>query len=321
LAAESPLYFSAFGGVGVWRGTAMTITKKEIDRLMRAMRFAGRAANPRADGKVIKRERVLAYDRRDVAMHEAGHIVAARHLGLQAEGSIYSAPASDDPYAGTWDGHTYFGPLPTPAQKRKIAVAGTIAQRAFRREWDYDWWLISEDDEADLLSPTDWRNAGREPGTFDPQLLRAIKAQGKLLRRGGPLWGHLLRTARRLIILSRPANEPLRVNEIRSTLKSGLQTLGEIPEEYRPEFNIEDMRSILAGRAPDRDDCNHIVETVATAFVWRQLQGHAEYGELLKFFASMPGEVQRSLSLWEIFTTAVTAEHKRIARLGCVLRS
>lgn len=144
--------------------------------------------------------RQLAYDRRCLALHEAGHITAARHRGVEAEGKIWSRHAGD-PFSGkTWAGETTFTAprhLFTPDTRRQIAVAGALAE--FHDEkWfdplDRGTW---EEEPEKIMSLPDWDYAGYVPGEIDKPFMRAVAAVNNLFDLE---WLAVCRTARDLIV-------------------------------------------------------------------------------------------------------------------------
>lgn len=152
-------------------------------------------------------------DRRTAAIHEAGHIVIARKLGLP----VYSARIVPHDDGGRnekfWTGWVRLGPYrtkPTKCQRRMVGVAGAIAELSWQRElddiddfdWCQDWW-----DDPAIMSESDWDLAGCAPGEPDKPFFTAINKVGALLRRNtGPLWPQLIRAARLLIVESRPSS-------------------------------------------------------------------------------------------------------------------
>jgi hypothetical protein len=60
-------------------------------------------------------------------------------------------------------------------------------------------------------------------------------------------------------------------NDLRQALKLALKVLEDLPEMFRPERNIEDMREILAGLKTGRDQLI-MVQAVATALAYRSLE-------------------------------------------------
>jgi hypothetical protein len=148
-------------------------------------------------------KRKEALDRRDAAVHEAGHLVVARKF-QQEDGVWNPAMAAcifrvdgTTPAGRTWNGDFNFFPFSMPpAQKAMVGVAGIVAVTQWRRQClsDINW------KEPDTLSPRDWDFCGCEPGK--PQIdLRetAVKVAALVERETGPLWSELCVEARHLI--------------------------------------------------------------------------------------------------------------------------
>jgi hypothetical protein len=55
--------------------------------------------------------------------------------------------------------------------------------------------------------------------------------------------------------------------ELRNALATAVQILKDLPEEFQPKSNIEDMEEILAGRSSGRDGYI-MMEAVAIALAW-----------------------------------------------------
>jgi hypothetical protein len=163
--------------------------------------------------KPLTRKRISARDRRIAAIHEAGHITMARHIGLTAISAWLVEMPGAGKYEKLWIGHTRF--LSPSVLKRKIphmkfamfAVAGAVAECCWQRTSydetvDYDTW-----NEEDAMSESDWASCRCEPGNPSTQLLTTIEAVFLLFdREVGKLWPPLLSEARRLIVNSRFGN-------------------------------------------------------------------------------------------------------------------
>jgi hypothetical protein len=146
------------------------------------------------------RARVAARSRRRSAIHEAGHAVVARHLGV-AVISCWIA-VDNDAKLGlrgiSWRGNTKTFGAATKTANRLIAVAGAAAENCWSGEFkaiDVPWDL---DDSS--MSYSDWAGTGCEPGEPDRECLKAFDRVTGLLCRGRPLWNELLLTARTLIM-------------------------------------------------------------------------------------------------------------------------
>jgi hypothetical protein len=160
--------------------------------------------------------RTQAQDRRMSAIHEAGHVVMARHL-RRAVGFAFIAPTlgvePEDQFLSTWHGKAGLAdPFGTTAsQRRRIGVAGAVAELVWRERRDpdafYDLGNVAEETLSDpySMSPSDWQIAGHDFGDdASDALWRDFQHVTKLFRRdGGKLWPDLLDEARRLIVASR----------------------------------------------------------------------------------------------------------------------
>jgi hypothetical protein len=142
-------------------------------------------------------KRIEAHDRRWAALHEAGHLVVAHHLGVPTKDArIFrlGEPSREDK---SWGGNIGIDCAAPPDKLRLVAVAGAIAEAV---------WTGEEPDFYDpaTMSPTDWQWAGVEPGDSDT-LLDAADIVSGLLQPGGRLWPDLVREARQLIVQARQA--------------------------------------------------------------------------------------------------------------------
>jgi len=154
--------------------------------------------------------RVLAHDRRNAALHEAGHCIEAWHRGIHCEAMIKPEPNRGD-WDKTWTGRTRFlKPIYQwqigDADRLHIALAGEIA--VFRGGSDYDPDFTRENlldemtwDEAALMSHADWHLTGYEPGQVDRRFMRAVERVYDRFDRDMPT---LYRVARDLIVRARP---------------------------------------------------------------------------------------------------------------------
>jgi hypothetical protein len=163
--------------------------------------------------KPLTREHISAIDRRRAAIHEAGHVVMARHIGLtNVSAWLEEMPDSADDilYEKLWIGHTTYlqsGIIGKKLSDKKLAmfaVAGAVSECCWQRNsydetLDYDTWY-----DADTMSESDWAGCRCEPGDPSPQLLSTIEAVFLLFdRETGKLWPALLSESRRLIVTSR----------------------------------------------------------------------------------------------------------------------
>jgi hypothetical protein len=143
--------------------------------------------------------RVEARDRRLSAIHEAAHVVIARHVGMPAAAWIYRWPTDDPMREKTWGGKTILGGKPSRPQRAMISVAGAVAEYVWDSELDFlrdegelVWW------EPEIMSDTDWRLAGCAPGEPNAKFMGAVDKVIDLL--AGPLRADLYAEARRLIV-------------------------------------------------------------------------------------------------------------------------
>lgn len=147
--------------------------------------------------------RLWARDRRLAAVHEAGHAVIERVLGVPVGlAYVYLTPDRDlDPLCcRTWLGRTHYASkLANSRQRAMIAVAGAVAELAWLGEpIDADFWF-----EPARMSASDWGLAQCDPGNPDDRCIEAIASIEEVLARGASHWPNLLKEARRLIINSR----------------------------------------------------------------------------------------------------------------------
>jgi hypothetical protein len=118
-----------------------------------------------------------------VAVHEAGHLVVARHLGYhhRAAGSIWES-------IGEFEGKVRLGEdFRSARDDRLVSVAGAVAVSI---------WFKKELEEEDM-SASDWQGTGCEPGKPDAALVVAFAEVAELLR--GPLWPDLVISVRPFI--------------------------------------------------------------------------------------------------------------------------
>jgi hypothetical protein len=151
--------------------------------------------------------RFSARDRRLAAIHEAGHLVIGRHLGLSSISSWLEKVPNTEFDEKLWIGHTkYMRPSPPlgKTQMTMFSVAGSVAKccwnnDAFCDTIDNDRWCAAE-----VMSQSDWDGCGCTPGHPTKQMPRIIERPFALLKRkDGPLWPPLLSEARQLIEGSR----------------------------------------------------------------------------------------------------------------------
>ena len=158
----------------------------------------------------MKPARIAARDRRNSAIHEAGHVTIGRHIGLAAICAWLEKTPSPGSYDKLWVGHTRYtsssilvGKMP----RKKLplfAVAGAVAE--------FCWQQVTFDEtlgdecwhDVDTMSESDWAGCGCAPGNPTRQLFKTVETVFALLdREAGALWPALLSEARRLIVDSR----------------------------------------------------------------------------------------------------------------------
>jgi hypothetical protein len=143
-----------------------------------------------------------AHDRRDAAVHEAGHMVMTREIwarsfmnepsGLTAR--IFRVEGGTR-RGSTWNGVFGFYPWPDMSllEKAMVGVAGVVAVERWRRRslQDVDW---------DTMSSVDWEICDCERGKPKAYMLEAISAVSALfVPNNADLWSKLRKEARRLI--------------------------------------------------------------------------------------------------------------------------
>ena len=155
--------------------------------------------------------RTIARHRRLAAVHEAGHIVIARHSGVHVHRArIWPVDVDDLDSQWAWSGQVQtIGLDRAPAEVRcMIGVAGAVAEMSWHGEEidTSDGWALGD---ALGLSSSDWSIADCDPGRrFDWPVLRAIEKTADLLRRGGPLWAALIAASNSLIQPWRENSDP-----------------------------------------------------------------------------------------------------------------
>ncbi len=152
---------------------------------------------------MINRLRIEARDRRMSAIHEAGHAVVARHLGIRVS-SVWIVPNEDD--VGPKDQHTWTGRAqcelwsrkrrPSHIRQAMVGVAGAVAELV----WENDDW--ADPTEEGRMSETDWASTGYKPGdVLGKKFWDAVDRTHALL--SGELRGELYAQARELIVEAR----------------------------------------------------------------------------------------------------------------------
>jgi len=140
--------------------------------------------------------RIEARDRRRAAIHEAGHVVIAGRVGVEAAAHIFRHPTADPGLESTWGGLASIYSKPSRPHRAMIGVAGAVAEHVWSGELDFlrdggeaVWW------DAAAMSDTDWRLAGCAPGEPNAKFLRVVEKVIDLL--DGPLRADLYALARR----------------------------------------------------------------------------------------------------------------------------
>ena len=153
-------------------------------------------------GGLKKPARIEERDRRLAAIHEAGHVVIARHLGAWVTQAYIARHRPAHQFEKTWTGEcgvVWIEHKVSPAHDAMIvAVAGAVAEHIWMGDGDF----LREDgewpwEEEAIMSQSDWRLAGVEPGKPTPDFMLAVGEVLDLLT--GPLKPELYATARRLI--------------------------------------------------------------------------------------------------------------------------
>jgi len=142
--------------------------------------------------------RFEAFDRRRTALHEAGHVVMGRAIGIRDICAVIWRNPKPTPDEKLWFGTTMCQTRRiSAASLRLFGVAGVAAETFSERlsAEDIDFY------EPACMSASDWAACNCEPGVPDAALFEAADEAVNLL--GGRLWPDLLRYARKLIVSSR----------------------------------------------------------------------------------------------------------------------
>jgi hypothetical protein len=155
-----------------------------------------------------RRAELSAKDRRHAAVHEAGHAVVAKYLGLSNVQAEIRKIAPQDYTEKEWVGSTRCLMEGVDASTRiMVAVAGAVAEACWNNE-TFDELYIKLEDFPGQMSQSDWDMSGCSPGEAPEQFWDAMEHAFELLNRDtGKLWNALLTEARRLIDSSRPDPE------------------------------------------------------------------------------------------------------------------
>jgi hypothetical protein len=148
--------------------------------------------------------RVSVRDRRHAAVHEAGHVVVARHLGILTLQAEIRKIEPEDCTEKEWIGSVRCQTEGVVTSKRRlVAVAGLVAEAC----WDGEIFeQLYEDLESDpeKMSQSDWDISGCPSGEPSEQFWDAMEQAFELLNgETGKLWDALVLEARGLIVRSR----------------------------------------------------------------------------------------------------------------------
>jgi hypothetical protein len=151
-------------------------------------------------------KRISAIQRREAAIHEAGHVVIGRHVGRQLDCLDPVARIirndSGDLDERVWWGVTQFYNIErlNSLERRMIACAGAAAVSIWRgREFHLDQW-----ENPDFMGAlTDWILAECKPGQPGKLCGIATDRLRRLLSKKRRLWKDLVLHARQLIIEAR----------------------------------------------------------------------------------------------------------------------
>ena len=165
--------------------------------------------NVQARTSPLHRERwvkTLVRDRRQAAVHEAGHVVVAGLLGYNPVSAwICLTDSANLLFEKGWCGRVQFWLHgASDHDRRMIGVAGEVATIHWNEDFVEDCFWESD------LSESDWDLTGCTPDEPDKRLFDAVREVSVLLARNGPHWPSLARTARRLICESRWLGRPPR---------------------------------------------------------------------------------------------------------------
>ncbi|KQR77598.1 hypothetical protein [Rhizobium sp. Leaf341] len=157
--------------------------------------------NMRMQGRLA---RFQAYDRRLAAIHEAGHVLMAIHLGYRAKAWVNPNETGDPFGEKTWVGHMTMRGMPEERDHphvRMVAVAGMVAEELWKNGHDEEYaetwrWEDALKDE-DIMSYSDWRLAGCEPGEPDDDLHQVVATVAALFMHH--LWTQLTGISRVLM--------------------------------------------------------------------------------------------------------------------------
>lgn len=124
--------------------------------------------------KRLDHKRIAAIDRRLAAIHEAGHVVIARGLGLVVL-QAWIEPSGRTQHQlkneKSWTGRTTIQRSVDPLERRMVGTSGSVAELCWwGGDIDPDYWT-----NPDMMSLSDWRLSGCEPGQPDQMCCEAIE--------------------------------------------------------------------------------------------------------------------------------------------------
>jgi hypothetical protein len=153
---------------------------------------------------------IVACDRRNSAVHEAGHFVVGQHFGIRNHFAMIgpnrkpgTVLLTERSWTGQYGAHRKY--LNRLSQRRRmiLGLSGALAEEVWLNrskdndEWCWLGWLEDMLLDENFMSPTDWDLVGEIPGNWSRALVRAAEETVRLLQ--GPLWQPLVTTARALI--------------------------------------------------------------------------------------------------------------------------
>ena len=155
------------------------------------------------------RSRDSAKDRRLAAVHEAGHVIVARQLGIRVMHKEIRKIEPKDSTEKEWIGSVQCLTEGVVASKRKmVGVAGLVAEACWNGK-NFDHLFDAIADCPEYMSQSDWDLSDCLPGEPSKQFCDAMEQAFELLNREtGKLWKSLLAEARGLIVQTRQDATP-----------------------------------------------------------------------------------------------------------------
>ena len=150
---------------------------------------------------MLSLKRIMARDRRLAAIHEAGHVTSARHLGVLVTSAWLEKNSDSDPLSEKqWTGHSAVSFGPSRRTNTMVAVAGAAAEQCWQRQpFEGDAWY-----DPDFMSASDWAITGCTPGEPSLELFEVVEDMFSLFEpRTGRLWPELIKEARSLMVRAR----------------------------------------------------------------------------------------------------------------------